>query len=260
MTTVWISVLTLIGGAVASGALTYVGTRRKLALDYDADLRKRRIEAYQDLWKGLEPLSRYEPIPFSHTEAKDLAEGLRSWYFRDGGLFLSTTARNDCFALQDILRYVVNGWGWETPDKLNLTPEAQEALRAYGSRLRTSLTLDVGTRTRPKMKGYIEPVNRQYEGTYQRASDHKEIRLKFSPRLLGGTRRLSVNPVIRSDEGFISKRKWMPSRMAIQVILKDHEDNKMRRVLLMEGGQIVEGPSSHEEGAFPPVIWHRSPI
>jgi hypothetical protein len=65
MTTVLVSVLTLIGGAVVSGVLTYIGTRRKMALDYDADLRERRINAYQDLWQRLEPLSKYVPPAFS---------------------------------------------------------------------------------------------------------------------------------------------------------------------------------------------------
>lgn len=89
MTTVWVSLLTLIGGAVASGVLTYVGTRRKLSLDYDADLRERRIKAYKDLWKRLEPLSKYVPATFSEADANDLAESMRTWYFRTGGLFLS---------------------------------------------------------------------------------------------------------------------------------------------------------------------------
>ena len=43
METVLISLLTLVTGAVVSGVLTYVGTKRKLELDYDADLRKKRM-------------------------------------------------------------------------------------------------------------------------------------------------------------------------------------------------------------------------
>lgn len=258
MTTVLVSVLTLIGGAVASGVLTYVGTRRKLALDYDADLRNRRIKAYQDLWKRLEPLSKYVPATFSHANAQVLAKSLSAWYFHDGGLFLSTAARNDCFALQDILRYIVDGWGWETTEMVKLTPAAREVLRAYGSRLRTGLTLDVGTRSRPKMKGYVEPINRQLEGTYQRDGDDKRIRLEFSPRFLGGTRRLSVKAVNGSGKNTILVGKWMPSRMAIRVVLEEPDGSRAERVLLMEGGQIVEGPSSNEENG-PPVVWRRTP-
>jgi hypothetical protein len=259
MTTVWVSLLTLIGGAVVSGALTYVGTKRKLSLDYDADLRERRINAYQDLWKRLEPLSKYVPPTFSHAVVNDLAESMRTWYFRDGGLFLSTAARNDYFALQDILkRITTDGWGWATPGKEKLTTEAREILRTYGSRLRTGLTLDVGTRSRPKMKGYVEPVNRQLEGMYGREGSPEKIQVKFSPRALGGTRRVHVTfngPVGKT----ISASKWMPSRMVIRVTWESREDGRLEKEFLMEGGQIVEGPSRNG-GDADPVIWKRIPI
>jgi hypothetical protein len=260
MTTIWVSLLTLIGGAVASGVLTYVGTRRKLSLDYDADLRKRRIRAYQDLWKRLEPLSKYVPATFSGTDADDLAKSMSTWYFHNGGLFLSTAARNDCFALQDILRYITDGWGWETPDRLSLTPAAREILRTYGSRLRTGLTLDVGTRSRPKMKGYVEPVNRQLEGIYEREGNPEKIRLEFSPRFLGGTRRVYIKTVNDSVENTILTGKLMPSRMVIRVILKGRDGSPLEREFLMEGGKIVEGPSRNEENAQPPAIWRRIPF
>lgn len=257
MTTVWVSLLTLIGGAVASGILTYVGTRRKLSLDYDADLRKRRIKAYQDLWKRLEPLSKYVPATFSYADVNDLAKSMRTWYFHDGGLFLSTAARNDCFALQDILSYITDGWGWETNDRLSLTPAAREILRTYGSRLRTGMTLDVGTRSRPKMKGYVEPVNRQLEGTYEREGSPEKIRLEFSPRFLGGARRVYIKTLNGSVNNTILVGKWMPSRMVIRVVLKSRDGNSLEREFLMEGGKIVEGPSRNEESAQPPAIWRR---
>ena len=94
MATVLLSVLTLVVGALVSGVLTYLGTRSKLALDYDADLRERRIVAYVDLWRRLEPLAKYGPkASFSQVEATELAESLRTWYFKRGGLFLSRATR-----------------------------------------------------------------------------------------------------------------------------------------------------------------------
>ncbi len=61
-----------------------------MALDYDADLRERRIVAYADLWSRLEPLAKYAPqASFSEVQAQELAESLRVWYFDKGGLFLS---------------------------------------------------------------------------------------------------------------------------------------------------------------------------
>jgi hypothetical protein len=94
MSTVLVSLLTLVGGAVVSGVLTYVGTKRKMVLDYDADLRERRIIVYTDLWARLEPLAKYASQDFSsQADVKELSESLRKWYFEKGGLFLSTGAR-----------------------------------------------------------------------------------------------------------------------------------------------------------------------
>jgi hypothetical protein len=259
MATVLVSFLTLVGGAVVSGVLTYVGTRRKLVLDYDADLRQRRISVYTDLWSRLEPLAKYAAdASFSEAEAKKLAESLRAWYFDKGGLFLSTAARGDCFALQDVLRHLTTGgWGWEAPDRQNLTPAAREHLRTYGSRLRTSLTRDVGTRTRPRMQGDSEPVDRRLAGLFEREIDKKRLRLEFRPRILGGTRRLSIKTIDATGERRIDVREWTPERLTIRAVLDDPDGNWRERVLLMEGGQLVEGPALDEQDPAQPALWRR---
>jgi hypothetical protein len=262
MATVLVSLLTLVGGAVVSGVLTYVGTRRKLVLDYDADLRERRISVYTDLWSRLEPLAKYAAKDsFSQADAKKLSESLREWYFEKGGLFLSTGARGDCFALQDVLSQLAGGWGWDSPRRQNPTAAAREYLRLHGSLLRTSMTQDVGTRTRPKLRGDSEPVDRRLAGTFEREIDRRQLRLKFRSRILGGTRRLSVKAIGEPGKERVDIREWAPERLRIRAVLNDPDGNCRERVLLMEGGKLVEGPCLDEHAPAQPAVWKRiSPV
>jgi hypothetical protein len=257
MNTLLISLLTLVAGAVISGVLTYVGTRSKVALDYDADLREKRIAAYTDLWCRLQPLAKYPPqTSFSRTDATDLAESLRAWYFEKGGLFLSRATRGDYFALQDLLRHIVEGWGWDSPNQENLTPAAREQLRTYGSRLRTGLIRDVGTRAQPKIRGDVESVDRSVAGVYQR-DDVQRLELNFAPRLLGGTRRPSITAIEDDRRYAVDVLEWSAARSTIRAVLNDPEGNRRERVLLVERGQLVEGPPLDEETPARAALWRR---
>jgi hypothetical protein len=261
MTTALISVLTLLVGAAVSGLVTYLETRRKLAYDYDADLRKRRIEAYSDLWKRLEPLAKYATKPsVSKTDIKELAENLRIWYFETGGIFLSAAAREAYFALQEVLTHLIKGMGWESPDQKNLTPAAREYLRTYGSRLRTSLTLDVGTRTRPKIRGDAPSVDHRladrYERTYERTVDKRRLKLQFTPRILPGTRPISIKEIdpVANHESPVKICKWIPAQLTIRVVF-DPEGNRRERVLILEDGQLVEGSPPNKQTQAEPALW-----
>jgi hypothetical protein len=253
--TVLISLLTLVTGALVSGVLTYLGTRSKLVLDYDADLREKRIIAYSDLWCRLEPLAKYvSKASFSDADATNLAESLQSWYFEKGGLFLSTATREDYFALQDTLRHMIQGWGWESPARENLTPATREHLRTHGSRLRTGLIRDVGTRARPKMKSYIEPVDRSLAGIYERDGGQR-LELSFAPRMLGGTRWLSLTAIEANTRSTVKVVEWSPARLTIRAVLNDPEGNRRERVLLIEDRKLVEGPPPDEEAPARAVLW-----
>jgi hypothetical protein len=312
VTTVLISLLTLIGGALVSGVLTYLGSRSKLAMDYDADLRKRRIETYSDLWSKLEPLAKYAPKEtFSEADAVSLAKSLRDWYFEKGGLFLSTAAREDCFALQDLLKHISEGWGWERPNAVaesrdarfvqvfraenlssdlrlllggwihrllvvghipdrarfcpggaersvrgNLTPAAREQLRTYGSRLRTSLIADVGTRSRPKIRGDVERVDRSLEGVYER-DDGQRLKLGFRPWMLGGTRRRPIAAIENDGPRSVKVLEWNRGTLTIRALLNDPQGKPHERILLIERGQLVEGPTRDEEAPAQPALWKR---
>jgi len=89
----------------------------------------------------LAPLAKYgRPNALSHTETSDLIAALRTWYFETGGLVLSSDARHDYFALQDALELAL-----ARPER-ELGADEDEFLRVLGSRLRTAMTRDVGTR------------------------------------------------------------------------------------------------------------------
>lgn len=248
MATVLLSLLTLVVGALVSGVVTYLGTRSKLVLDYDADLRKRRIEAYADLWSRLEPLAKYaQKASFSEEEVRLLAESLRTWYFEKGGLFLSTTARGDYFALQDLLALVIGGWGWD-PGGGPLTPATRENLRTYGSRLRTSLTRDVGTRSRPRFRGGAEPFDRSCAGRYERDDDGQQLELAFPlafpPRRLGDLRRPSITVIEQGGPRPVKVLEWAPARSTIRAVLDDPDGHRRERVLLIRGRKAGGGTAA----------------
>jgi hypothetical protein len=183
-TTLAVSAITLVAGAVVSGVGTYLVARRTLAYEYDSDLRKRRIEAYTDLWSRLEPLAKYAKTErFSKADAEDFAKCLRVWYFEIGGLFLSKATRTDYFDLQDLLVRLDEGWGWDDDDPETLTDAAREYLRVCGSRLRTGLTQDVGTRTRPKVRANVEHIDDTFGGTDRRGVGY-ELELGVIPGFL----------------------------------------------------------------------------
>jgi hypothetical protein len=269
MATALVALLTFAVGAGVSGVGTYYETRRKLVLEYDADLRTKRIEAYANLWCRLKPLARYSAAStFSSTDASKLAESLRIWYFEKGGLFLSPSTRTDYFALQDILAKIAQGWGRrEPPLEDYLSPDAREYLRLCGSRLRTGMTRDVGSRTRPKIRGDIEPVDRTLAGEYRARGGQGLLTLKFRPRLLGGTRRVFVTSKESADgrSTKVKVQRWNRARLII--VLADANEKHRERVLVVESRKlIVEGPPLDEKGPLldektpkQPVLWERVP-
>jgi hypothetical protein len=95
-------------GLVTGGLLALLASRQRLEVEYDIELRKHRIEAYQALWKILQPLAYYSPpSAVTYAMARELSQGLRSWYFEVGGLFLSEQSREAYFDLQKGLGGIV---------------------------------------------------------------------------------------------------------------------------------------------------------
>ena len=132
-------------GALAGAFAAAYKSRKELESLYDIELRRRRIDAYVQLWKLLEPLARWSPPrPLTYHTLAQLSRALRSWYFSSGGLFLSRTTRAPYFNLQEALTRL----GERAPVDENAQPELDtlDILRALASRLRTFSTEDVATR------------------------------------------------------------------------------------------------------------------
>lgn len=151
-------------GLLTGVVLALLGSRQRLEVEYDIELRKHRIEAYQALWKILEPLAYYSPpSAVTYAVARDLSQALRSWYFEVGGLFLSEGSREAYFDLQ-------KGLGGVIKEPLDaryrpLGPRRFERLRSLASTLRTASTQDVATRVKPKRTApLLERVVRRVRG------------------------------------------------------------------------------------------------
>jgi hypothetical protein len=137
-------------GALFGILTTSWKTRKDLESQYDIDLRKKRIDAYQELWKMLEPLADYSPAaPLTRPRLKTLSESLRVWYFHQGGLFLSERTRAPYFHLQKALTNLPDASERESREEID--PEIAAIIKALGSRLRTISTEDVATRVRSRL-------------------------------------------------------------------------------------------------------------
>src|SRR3954468_17857938 len=130
-------------------ATNWATTRRTLALQYDTELRRERLAGYSDLWSRLEVLNKYgrPSSRLSRVDTERLVADLKRWYFQVGGIYLSEPTRNDYFALQDALQHALATARVCDDAELEAAEDAAfEFIRVRSSRLRTSLTRDVGTR------------------------------------------------------------------------------------------------------------------
>jgi hypothetical protein len=143
-------VLSAAVGAVAGLLATYYKSRKDLESLYDIELRRKRIDAYGELWKLLEPLAYWSPPePPTYRTLGSVSRALRSWYFTSGGLVLSTRTRAPYFNLQQALTELT-GDDRATSDE-PLDDDTKEIVKALASRLRSASTDDVATRVVPAL-------------------------------------------------------------------------------------------------------------
>jgi hypothetical protein len=146
----------LIGGiaGVVSSALTYFSTRAKIRLDlaaeYDKALQENRLAAYLKLWARLEPLARYgRDKPITHKVLEDISTQTRTWYFQAGGIYLTQASRKTYFDWKALLQPLLDDKELEAQSDREINPAVDDRLAkviAAGSRLRTSLSDDIGTK------------------------------------------------------------------------------------------------------------------
>ncbi|HXV32380.1 MAG TPA: hypothetical protein VD769_00110 [Gaiellaceae bacterium] len=139
---------------VAGVLVALVQARRNLETQYDIDLRKERIGVYQKLWAAFEALAFYSPPgPVTLQTVRSVSTAMREWYYKDGGLFLSTEARDVYFRLQRELTKTAHSRGVGTNDELDF--DRREHIKALTSRLRTQMTEDVKTRVGSRLGGSL---------------------------------------------------------------------------------------------------------
>ncbi|HEY0461300.1 MAG TPA: hypothetical protein VGC97_19345 [Pyrinomonadaceae bacterium] len=152
-----ISLLTGLVSAAVAAVVTYFATRSKIRLEltveYDKEIRKKRLELYEKLWKLLKPLARFsaeEKITYSIIKIR--SEKMRDWYFDEvGGIYLSKQSRKPYFELKEAMQEVIDDkklMGEET----EIGAEQLDKILALGKNLRDNLSDDIETRKESFLK------------------------------------------------------------------------------------------------------------
>jgi hypothetical protein len=151
------TLLSLLAGLV-SGAITAVVTyfatlskaRLELTIEYDKELRKNRMEAYEELWPLMKPLARYSvEQPITYQIVRDTSEKMRDWYFGKGGIFLSRKSRKPYFAMKELMQKIIDDSELRKDQQHPLSERRLRSLTKQGTRLREALSNDVGSRRSP---------------------------------------------------------------------------------------------------------------
>jgi hypothetical protein len=74
---------------------------------------------------------------------------------------------------------------------------------------------------------------------------------------LGGTRRLSVIAIRKDGMKAVELLHWEPTHLTLRARFRDPDGKTREGVLLMESGQLVEGPLLDQDAPAPPVLWRR---
>jgi hypothetical protein len=148
------SVITGFVSGILSSVLTYFSTRSKIRLDltveYDKDLRKKRLELYKDLWPKTKPLAEFSAeAPLTFDIVKTVTYDMRDWYFAEGGIYLSRRSRRPYFNLKSLMEEVLDDKLLQQDHAKPIDgPRLKKILVAVRD-LRTSLSDDIRTRNAP---------------------------------------------------------------------------------------------------------------
>lgn len=135
----------LVSGAIATWAafrvkrLDHLIERDKLWVTaYEKTLFEHRLSDYRVLWALTEQTSRRHVQNLTTVSAKELTEELTRWYYRKGGILLTSASRNAYFRARESLE----GFGPE---------QIKQVVHAF-SALRTALCEDLNSRNGPALK------------------------------------------------------------------------------------------------------------
>jgi hypothetical protein len=151
-----IAIVSAVVGGIIASFRAFQRARLELLVKTDETLRKDRVEAYKALWEKTGLLSLYPPKRnVAYSELAELSEKFRDWYFKIGGIYLSTKARDAYFEAQKTLLEYAEKAGIMNPydetGKYNRNSD-YELVRNTLSRLRTQLTEDLDSRRAPGLQ------------------------------------------------------------------------------------------------------------
>ena len=146
-------------GGLASGAVAAWATMKAKNIDqvleelklwvsaYETKLLEQRLADYRKLWKLTESTSRRRIAKLTPQTAKDLADKLTKWYYREGGIVLSEDSRDKFFAARNSL---------ETPQSERKSRDWHSKVVDDFSALRTALCEDMNSRRGPRLRSSEE--------------------------------------------------------------------------------------------------------
>jgi hypothetical protein len=250
MSALAVPLVTAVATAALAVAGTYFTTRRNLEAQFDSSLRDLRIGAYKKLWQELQALAKYDrQNTLTRDEAHELAARLRVWYFRTGGLFLSHGTRQDYFALLDALETFRLG------QSDALAEDDDEFVRVLGSRLRTGMTADVGTR-RTFPFDDDERVTEPERRTFEDKPRERQIIVSRGPRRF---RLFGRHSLALTGTDAARPPRWDGTRRSFTARIPG-EGTGEERLYFLEGDEVVEGPKGwvrwDKRTRRPSAVWH----
>jgi hypothetical protein len=151
---VLLAIVTGTVGLLSAGILALINSSVSARAGIDENLRAERLKSYPDLWQATEAFARWPRQNVTFASLEGLHKELRSWYFSEGGLFFSETARARYGDVQQQIDALLSRPGGAAK---TLAPDRYTDLMETTSALRTALTQDLDTRRR---KSYWEKRKR----------------------------------------------------------------------------------------------------
>jgi hypothetical protein len=148
------SVITGFVSGILSSVVTYFSTRSKIRLDlaveYDKDLRQKRLELYRELWPKTKPLAEFSAeAPITFEVIKAVSGEMRDWYFAEGGIYLSKRSRRPYFNLKSLMQEILNDNSLQQDHAKPIHGTQLKKILVAALELRTSLSDDIRARNAP---------------------------------------------------------------------------------------------------------------
>ena len=136
------AVLAVLTAAILALVNSWISARAGV----DEELRAQRLKVYPTLWQDTKAVSRWPRSVLTRTALEQLHQTLRTWYYTEGGLFLSESARARYGDVQELIAALL-GQGGGLPEHV-LGENGYADLMVTTSALRTALAEDLDTRRR----------------------------------------------------------------------------------------------------------------